>query len=106
MIDGHGQSHGDIVPKKSPNNSQEAEGMEGRSPVKGNVQEHHLTGHRPGLKRCRLALERIRIGNAVFAIPIRHYPRQEPDAVKPLVRIRGGAARKGCPYPDNGQVRY
>ncbi len=38
MIDGHGQSHGDIVPKKSPNNSQKAEGMEERSPVKGNVQ--------------------------------------------------------------------
>jgi len=30
----------------------------------------------------------------------RHYPRQEPDAAIPHVRIREGAARKGCPYLD------
>ena len=30
MINGHRQSDGEIVPEKFPNNSQEAEGMEGR----------------------------------------------------------------------------
>ena len=30
MIDGRWQLDGDIVPEKSPNKSQEAEGMEGR----------------------------------------------------------------------------
>jgi predicted metal-dependent peptidase len=60
MINGQGQSDGEIVPEKFPNNPQGAEGMEGRSPVKGNVQEHpsHRTQSRK--EEMQSMLERIR----------------------------------------------
>lgn len=90
MIDGHGQSHGDIVPKKSPNNSQKAEGMEERSPVKGNVHKHPSHRTQSRIEEMQIGAVRIRIGNV--AIPIRQYPRQEPDAANLLVRIRGGGS--------------
>jgi retron-type reverse transcriptase len=60
MINGQGQSDGDIVPEKSSNNLQRAEGMEGRSPVKGKAQEHpsHRTESRTeGMQEVK---ERIR----------------------------------------------
>jgi hypothetical protein len=37
MMNGHGQSDGEIVSEKSPNKPKGAEGTEGRSPVKGTV---------------------------------------------------------------------
>lgn len=53
MIHGHGQSDDGIVPEKSPNKPQGAEGREGRPPVKGNAQEPHITGCKAGRKVCR-----------------------------------------------------
>jgi RNA-directed DNA polymerase len=60
MINGHGQSDGDIVPEKSPNNSREAEGMEERSPVKGNAQEHPSHRTQSRTEGMQAVLERIR----------------------------------------------
>ena len=60
MIDEHGQSDGGIVPQKSPNKPQGAEGMEGRPPVKGNAQEdpsHRTQSRAEGMQQV---LERIR----------------------------------------------
>jgi len=60
MIHGHGQSDGGIVPEKSPNKPQGAEGMEGRLPVKGNAQErpyHRMQSRKEGMQA---ALARIR----------------------------------------------
>jgi RNA-directed DNA polymerase len=60
MIAGHGQSDGGIVPEKSPNKPQGAEGMEGRPPVKGNAQErpyHRMQSRTEGMQA---ALARIR----------------------------------------------
>jgi len=69
MIDGRWQSDGDIVPEKSPNKSQEAEGMEGRLPVKGNELQHpsHWTqsqaeGMPVVLGRIRKAVQRDKEG--------------------------------------------
>lgn len=65
MIHGQGQSDGEIVPEKSLNNSRETEGMEGRSPVKGNELQHpsHRTQSRNEgmlevLERIRKAVKR------------------------------------------------
>jgi len=63
MINGHRQSDGEIVPEKFPNNSQEAEGMEGRSPVKGNVQK--LPSHRTQSRNEGMQEELARIRGAV-----------------------------------------
>jgi RNA-directed DNA polymerase len=60
MIDGPGQSDGGIVPKKSPNKPQGAEGMEGRPPVKGNVQECPSRRTQSRAEGMTKALERIR----------------------------------------------
>jgi hypothetical protein len=60
MINGQGQSDGEIVPEKSPNNSQEAEGMEGRSPAKGNAQEHPSHRTQSRAEGMQVVLERIR----------------------------------------------
>lgn len=69
MINGRRQSDGDIVPEKSPNDPQGEEGMEGRSPVKGNAQEHpsHRTQSRaegmPAVLECiRKAVQRDKEG--------------------------------------------
>ncbi len=69
MINGRRQSDGGIVPEKSPNNPKGAEGMEGRPPVKGNVQEHpsHRTqsrteGMQAVLERIRKAVQRDKEG--------------------------------------------
>jgi RNA-directed DNA polymerase len=60
MINGHGQSDGGIVPKKSPNKPQGAEGMEGRPSVKGNVQECASRRTQSRAEGMTNALERIR----------------------------------------------
>lgn len=65
MIDEHGQSDGGIVPEKSSNKPRGAEKMEGRPPVKGNVQEHpsprtqsRTSGMQKVLVRIREAVKR------------------------------------------------
>lgn len=60
MIDEHGQSDGGIVPEKSSNKPQGAEGMEGRPPVKGNGQEHPSPRTQSRTGGMRLVLLRIR----------------------------------------------
>ncbi len=60
MIYGQGQSDGDIVPEKSLNNLQRAEGMDGRSPVKGNAQEHPSPRTKRRTEEMQMMLVRIR----------------------------------------------
>ena len=60
MIDGYGQSDGGIVPEKFPNNPKGAEGMEGRPPVEGNVQEHPSPRTQSRTEGMQLVLARIR----------------------------------------------
>ena len=60
MIDGHGQSEGGIVPKKSSNKPEGAERMEGRPPVKGNEQEHPSYRTQSRALEMKMVLERIR----------------------------------------------
>jgi RNA-directed DNA polymerase len=69
MINGRRQSDGGIVPEKSPNNPQGAEGMEGRPPVKGKAQEHpsprtqsRTEGMQAVLARIRKAVQRDKEG--------------------------------------------
>ena len=66
MINGHGQSDGDIVPKKSSNKSDpemtqgiDAERTEGRSPVKGNAQEHPSHRTQSRTEEMQSMLERM-----------------------------------------------
>ena len=73
MINGHGQSDGDIVPEKSSNKSDpemthsrasttqgiDAERTEGRSPVKGNAQEHPSHRTRSRTEEMQSMLERM-----------------------------------------------
>jgi len=58
-MDDQGKSHSSVVPEKSPNKAQAAEGMEGRGLAKGKTLEHNTlrTQGRDGVQR---ALERIR----------------------------------------------
>ena len=60
MINERGQSDGGIVPEKSPNNPKGAEGMEGRPPVKGNVQEHPSPRTQSRTEGMQAVLARIR----------------------------------------------
>jgi RNA-directed DNA polymerase len=60
MIHGHGQSDGGIVPERSPNKPQGAEGMEGRPPVKGNAQERPYHRMQSRTEDMQAALARIR----------------------------------------------
>jgi RNA-directed DNA polymerase len=60
MIDEHGQSDGGIVPEKSPNKPQGAEGMEGRPPVKGNAQRDPSHPTQSGTEGMQMVLKRIR----------------------------------------------
>lgn len=60
MIDEHGQSDGGIVPGKSSNKPKDAEKMEGRLPVKGNVQRHPSPRTQSRINGMQKVLERIR----------------------------------------------
>jgi RNA-directed DNA polymerase len=60
MRNGPGQSDGSIVPEKSPNNPQGAEGMEGRQPVKGNAQKDPSRRTQSRSEGMQMVLERIR----------------------------------------------
>ena len=88
-MNGQRKSDGPIVPMKSPNNAGQpaAEGAEGKGSAKGNLRQQNApwTQSQNGAPS---ALERIR--QAPPEATWRHYLRQEPDAGKPLVRIRGG----------------
>ena len=83
------ESHSPIVPMKSPNKAGQpaAEEVEGRGLAKGNLpsKTHLRTQRRPGVHN---ALVRVRWAGSTP--PWRYDPRQEPDAVIPPVRIRGG----------------
>ena len=59
-MNGPRQSDGGIVPKKSPNKPQGAEGMEGRLPVKGNEQERPSLRTQSRDEGKQATLERIR----------------------------------------------
>ena len=67
------------------------------------------TGHRAGLSGCHWLS--CRYGGRGFGFFMllpssRHHPRQEPDAVIPLVRICAGAGRKARPFRDrNARLR-
>jgi hypothetical protein len=73
---------------KAPNKAGQpaAEAVEGRGRAKGNLPQQNAprTQRRTGAPS---ALERVRLAATP---PCRHYLRQEPDAVVPHVRIRGG----------------
>ena len=60
MINGQGQSDGEIVPEKFPNNPKGAEGMEGRPPVKGNEQKHPSHRTQSRTEGMQVVLARIR----------------------------------------------
>src|SRR4029077_15358762 len=91
------KSDSPIVPMKAPNKAGQpaAEAVEGRGLAKGNPPQQNAprTQCRPGASS---ALERVRQAvaqNGTYpccAQSWRHYLRQEPDAVVPHVRIRGG----------------
>jgi RNA-directed DNA polymerase len=59
MMDDPGKSHGSIVPEKSPNKAQAAEGMEGRGLAKGKTLEQN-TLRTQGREGVSNAFERIR----------------------------------------------
>ena len=91
MMNGHGKSDSSVVPEKSPNKAGQpvAEEMEGRGLAKGNMRQQNASR-----TQCRThapsELEQVRLAVATALPPGRHHLRQEPDAVVPLVRIRGG----------------
>jgi hypothetical protein len=81
-----------VVPTKSLNKAggPAAEAMEGSGLAKGNSPDSHgdRTPRRvvapDGIERVRQAAKRLAF----------YHPRQEPDAVVPHVRIRGGGAQR------------
>ena len=88
---GYRKSDSSVVPKKFPNKAGQpvAEEMEGRGLAKGNMRQQNASR-----TQCRThaprELEQVRLAVAMALPHGRHHPRQEPDAVVPLVRIRGG----------------
>jgi RNA-directed DNA polymerase len=84
MMDDGRQSHSPVVPENPPNNAREraAEVGEERGLAKGNSPER-IASRTQRRTNAPSALERVRQVR-------RHDSRQEPDAVVPLVRVRGG----------------
>jgi RNA-directed DNA polymerase len=84
----HGKSDGLVLPVKPSNKAgrPEAEKVEGRGPAEGNPREDSArrTQRRTSASS---ALERVR---HAASEAWRYYPRQEPDAGKPHVRICAG----------------
>ena len=60
MMNGHGQSDGCIVSKKSPNKPKGAEEMERRRPAEGNGRQSPILRTQNREKRMKETLERIR----------------------------------------------
>lgn len=119
MMHERGKSDGSIVPAKPPNNSggtrldpgrpksSPAEEAEGRGPAKGNRREIRTLRTQCRNNGCTRFSRRYggRDVMSVLSCPsVRHYPRQDPDAVIPPVRICAGACRKARPYRDQKGV--
>jgi len=129
MMYDQGKSHNSILPKKSPNKAQAAEGTEERGLAKGKTLEHNtlrtqgregrttgrtLNGHETGngsngqgeaptscgQDSVHHVLERIRVGSSS-----RHYLRQEPYAGKPPVRVRAGGAGRPTSLPRSDETQ-
>ena len=85
MMHEHRQSDDGIVPTKSPNKPRQlgAEEMEGRPSAKGKAQHGCMS-------RTQSRTRHVTSGGVHTSARRRQYPRQEPDAVIPLVRIREG----------------
>jgi len=114
MMYERGKSDGPIVPAKPSNNGQgarrdlcratpaPAESAEERGPAKGNRRESR-TPRTQCRKYGRTKFSRRYVGRHVMlvmsCIALRHHPRQEPDAVIPLVRICAGGGPKGPSLP-------
>jgi hypothetical protein len=102
-MNGPGKSDSPIVPGKSPNKAGQpaAEEVEGRGLAKGNLPQHNAprTQRRQGAPNT---LERVPLAAKSHPLrPVwRHYPRQEPDAVMPYVRIAGGVMGNHDPSSD------
>ena len=88
MMYGRGKSDRLIVPEKQPNKARAsaAEAVEGRGRAKGKPHQQNASRTQSRIGASN-ALERIRRAGGSDQ---RHYPRQEPDAVIPHVRICGG----------------
>jgi hypothetical protein len=115
MMHERGKSDGPIVPAKPPNNGggtrldpgrpkpSPAEEVEGRGPAKGNRRESRtLRTQCRNNGRTRLSrryVERDVVMHVMSRPFPRHYPRQEPDAVIPPVRICAGGGPKGPSLP-------
>src|SRR5271170_691420 len=88
---GYRKSDSSVVPKKFLNKAGQpvAEEMEGRGLAKGNLRQQNASR-----TQCRTdapsELVQVRLAVAIALLHGRRHPRQEPDAVVPLVRIRGG----------------
>ena len=114
MMNEHGKSDGPIVPAKPPNNGggtrldlgrpklSPAEEAEGRGPAKGNRRESR-TLRTQCRNNGRTRASRRYVGRDVMFVlscpSTRQYPRQEPDAVIPPVRICAGGGPKGPSLP-------
>ena len=97
MMHEHRQSDDGIVPAKSPNKPRRlgAEEMEGRPSAKGNAQHGCMS-------RTQSRTRHVNSSGVHTSARRRHNPRQEPDAVIPLVRIRegGGSQEPSLPRPS------
>jgi hypothetical protein len=96
MMYEHRQSDDGIVPAKSPNKPRRlgAEEMEGRPSAKGNAQQGCMS-------RTQGRTRHVKSSGVHTSARRRHHPRQEPDAVIPLVRIceGGGSQEPSLPRP-------
>ena len=115
MTHERGKSDGPIVPAKPQNNgggtrldlgrpkSSPADEAEGRGPAKGNRRESRtLRTQCRNTGRTRFSRRYVErdVVMLVMSRPFpRHYPRQEPDAVIPPVRICAGGGPKGPSLP-------
>ena len=103
MMYDRGKSHSVIVPGKPPNKpgSSGAEAVEERALAKGNLPGQDTL--RTQSRLCVPSLpEQVRCGMGVgdcATIACRHYPRQEPDAVVPHVRVRAGGTGQPVSLP-------
>ena len=92
-MNGPRKSDSPIVPVKSPNKAGQpaAEEAEGRGLAKGNLPQQNAPPDSvpAGCAQCAGA-GASGSKESSSALRWRYYPRQEPDAVMPHVRIRGG----------------
>ena len=103
MIDGHGQSHGDIVPEEVLEQLPRGGGDGGKVASQGECAEHPSHRTQSRIEEMQIGAVRMhKYGNV--AIPIRQYPRQEPDAANLLVRNPwGGQPVRAVPTPTKSR---